>query len=107
MEQTDERVAASIRGCVSIGSGSLTNFYLDGKLVKEEVKWKKWCIIDELYGGLLCDGEMIVHVPLGHKWYAETMINKGIVINSCDASKIADIEDVERKATKKHKVVNI
>lgn len=76
------------RACISMGAGSMTNFYVNGKLVLKKVSWKEHCIVDSYYGGLVCDRKLVHRFGLRDKWSAETMTNKGTVYNSVDASLI-------------------
>lgn len=107
MNVLEPEVSAALRACISMGAGSMTNFYVNGKLVLKKVSWKEHCIVDSYYGGLVCDRKLVHRFGLRDKWGAETMTNKGTVYNSVDASLIEDVEEVKRKSAKKGKVINL
>jgi len=106
--QLDPETTNAITASVSIGEGFIVNFSMNGKLVKDKIRWKEFCILDAAYGGLICDNELIVKFSAKDTWFAESMTNYGIVFNSVDSTKMENVEEVKRKSSKRNKnVVNI
>ncbi len=102
---SDPELSKAIRACISIGSGSLKDFSVNGKIIHKLVTWKKHCIIDPLYGGLVCDLELKTRMSLNDTWSAREMKNKGVVFNSIDSSLIENLEEVKRKSKKRGEIV--
>ena len=96
-------VTKAIRGCVSIGSGDISNLRVNGKLVKEIIEWKDYCILDPLYGGIICDGEIVVRFNTDDTWSVDVMHNHNIVVNSIDASLIENLEKATKQLKRSHK----
>jgi hypothetical protein len=67
MQKNPDEIARAIRGTISIGPGSLKNFSHNGVLVRAELKWQKYCIMDPLYGGLIADDVLVCRVNVNEK----------------------------------------
>lgn len=107
LEPLPKVLCDAIEGTISIGPGDLTNFCVNGKLIFERVEWKKYCVIDAQYGGLICDNERKAKFGQEDTWYASTMNNHGNVVNKLNADKIdGDVEEVKRQTAKKGKIIN-
>ncbi len=85
--QLEPEMAAAIDGCISIGPGEVHNVSVNGVLLKEEVKWEHFCILDPAYGGLTCDGVSIVEFHQEDTWYVESMSTQGETFNRVDAER--------------------
>lgn len=106
MQKTNTEVANAIRGTIGIGPGYITNFALNGKIEHKKITWKRYCVVDVLYGGVICDNKMIIRIKKGDEWSIGDMTVKGTVINSVDATMIDNVEEVKRKTAKRKKVIN-
>lgn len=103
----EPELTKAITKCISIGAGSIDDFSVNGKLVHKRVTWKKYCILDASYGGLICDNKLVHRLAPGDKWSAATMEND-IVINGIDTTLLAgDVEALKKKTAEKDKVINI
>jgi hypothetical protein len=107
LHQNDPEVTRAISSCISIGSGHLTDFCVNGNRLHERVEWKHYCVIDRNYGGLFCDGKLIQRVTTADTWSVAVMQNNGTVLNSVDATKIVNVESVKRRCAKKGKIINM
>lgn len=107
LTQNPDEITRAIVGCVSIGGGDMTNVSVNGVIVKEKVVWKTYCIMDPLYGGLVCDNELVVRITPKDTWSGEVMNNYGIVVNRVDAKQFKDVEEVKRKHAKRGKIINV
>lgn len=107
MQNLPKELTQGIRGCVSVGPGSLTNFRVNGKLVAKRVTWKEYCILDVLYGGLVCDSKLVARMHKGDAWSADKMINRGTVVNRIDETAVPNVEEVKRKSAKRGKIIHL
>jgi hypothetical protein len=108
MQQNDKDITRAIRGCISIGKGSITKLCLNGKCLHEKISWDRYCILDCYYGGLVCDNKLIVRFTKDDTWSIERMDNHGVVLNSIDTSKIeGNVEEIKERTAKNNNVLNI
>lgn len=105
MNSLPTEVSRAIRGCVSIGPGDISNLCINGELVQERVVWKKYCILDPQYGGLICDDELVARITTEDRWSVDVMNNHGTTYNSIDSSLIDNVEEAKRKTAKRGKVL--
>lgn len=99
-------VTRAITACISIGPGSMTNFSINGHIVFKKVAWKKYCVIDANYGGLIIDNVPKKRFYPTDQWGVDTMENH-IVINAVDSSLLADPKKTKKDTAVPEEIINI
>jgi hypothetical protein len=90
-------MAHSIEGTISVGTGTITNVYVNGVLVREEITWMNHCILDPMYGGLTVDGILVVEFGEDDRWHVENMVTNGSTFNRCNLDRYKRLRSEEAK----------
>lgn len=99
-------VTRAITACISIGPGSMTNFSVNGEIVFKKIVWKKYCVVDAKYGGLIIDNVPKKRLYSTDVWSADTMENS-IVINAIDSSLLDDPKKTKKDTEVPGKIINL
>lgn len=100
--QLDPEIAKGITQCISIGPGNLTDFAVNGKIIKKKFEWKQYCVIDPNYGGFIADNKLIHSFKPSDSWSCKTMKNN-IVVNGISLPE----EELERLKKKNKSETNL
>ena len=107
MQTTDSEISTNVACTIGIGSGNLTGFSINGKLVVAKLEWERYIVIDSNYGGLICDDKVIQKFTSDDTWSVEQETVNGTCLNCVVTAKIENVEELKRKTAKKDKVINI
>jgi hypothetical protein len=107
MNQTPSEITNNISSTIGIGSGKLTEFKVNGKLKLKTLEWKQYIVVDANYGGLICDNKVLYKFGPEDTWSIKEQTVNGTSLNSVNASRIENVEELKRKITKKDVVINI
>ncbi len=77
-------ISQAITGFDSFGSGKITKFRVNGKIVKKSLTYKKHLKLERNVG-LFADGKVIKKFKKGDTWSIETM-NAKVCMNQVDAA---------------------
>jgi hypothetical protein len=90
MAETPAHIAGAITGFTSTGSGSLTNFRVNNKLVKRKLTYKKSLRLERGLG-LFADGKLIKRIKKEDTWSIGTATCLGTTVNRIDADKAFEL----------------
>lgn len=96
----------AITACISIGPGSMTNFSINGDIVFKKVAWKKYCVIDANYGGLVIDNVLGKQFCSTDRWSAATM-ECDVVIGAVDQILLADPKKTKKDTAVPGEIINL
>jgi len=104
--ENPSEISQAIKACISIGPGRMTNFSVNGVIIFKTITWKKYCIIDATYGGLIADNIPKKQFYPTDVWSADVMENH-IVINSVDSSRLVDPKKTKKKTAVPGEIINV
>lgn len=88
--ETPAHISKAITGFTSFGRGHLTNFRVNGKLIKRKLTYKKHIRLERDLG-LFADGKLIHRIRKEDTWSIDTSTNLGVTMNHVDAKRAFEL----------------